>query len=201
MRKDSKNFARHGFLQIATWLRRWDYGVGLRVRVTIVTITVLITIMATIGRQESASSSPLDSQLQTTEDSALQEQLHRTLWESLYTGRYINYLLWSPLSFRKLNETLSKENAMFHKFLNRLDPKDIQVKGVMVRLKKQWLPRSDVVCWPPPQHSQLSLHLRWISEFLSGKRWGVEAVLLQKREHGSGLCASLTYSLQCNLWW
>ena len=39
----------------------------------------LITIMATIGRQGSEASSPLDSQLQDVEDSALQEQLQKTL--------------------------------------------------------------------------------------------------------------------------
>lgn len=113
--------------------------------------------MATIGRQGSELSSPLDSQLQDVEDSALQEQLQKTLWEFLYRCEWLvilNYLLWLSLSFRKLNETLSKENAMFHKFLSRLDAKDFQVKGAMVWLEKQWLPRSDAVCpWAP--HSNL----------------------------------------------
>lgn len=111
--------------------------------------------MATIGRQGSESSSPLDSQLQDVEDSALQEQLQKTLWGSLYRCESL-VILWLSLSFRKLNETLSKENAMFHKFLSRLDPKDFQVKknGAMVWLEKQWLPRSDAVCpWAP--HSNL----------------------------------------------
>ena len=159
MRKDSKNFARHGFLQIATWLRRWDYGVGLRVRVTIVTITVLITIMATIGRQEqgeSESSSPLDSQLQTTEDSALQEQLHKTLWKSLYRCEWlVHKLLTLVTSFlQKIERNLVQGEWNVSQVSQSAGSKRYSSERCDGLIKKQWLPRSDVVCWPP--HSKLN---------------------------------------------
>lgn len=89
--------------------------------------------MVTIRRQESESSFPLDA-LQTMEDSALQEQLYKTLWESSYRRVIVTDLSWLSLSFRKLNETLSKENAMFDKYLKRLDRKDVQMRGAIVQL-------------------------------------------------------------------
>lgn len=64
--------------------------------------------------------------------------------------------MWCALSYRKSNEWLAKEVRMFEKFLKRLDPKDVQLKGNVLLVYNHI--QLAIGMTPPPEHTHTYTH-------------------------------------------